>query len=585
MSQSENDHIRKYLNYYIALQGNVSFAVLLSGEWGCGKTWFIEQFVSEYKKNSPEGSRFLYISLYGLTSTREIDEQVFRQLHPVLSSKPMIWAGKFLTGVLKTSLKIDVGSDANSSATITPELKDADVPDYLRNTDDCVFIFDDLERCRIDGPVVLGYINSLVEHQNSKVIVIANEEELEKPTSGDNSIIQFADYWRIKEKLIGKTFRISYDLESALVSFLNELQTISARDCLEKRKAMIVDVFNRAGFRNLRHLHRAFLDFERLFSSFSEEHIRLPGFLDDLVPLFLSLSFEIQAGVLRTAHFNGFMASAFAANFDKKDDSHGKTSPATAFVKKYDLPSDYNLVFSELFWTEFFDKGFIPPMEVAEAVAKTVYAQSENTPTWLKLWYFFYLQDDEFSRLLEEMSKELENKSIRLPQEILHVGGLLLTFAELGLIRKNPEQVLQEAKSYIDQVASIDVWTDKQLARTPLLESGFGYHSSDRPEFKELYEYLKRTLVKAWQNKFPKSGSDLLASMLNSADTFVKTLSSYCDAPVLQHVSAEDFAQSLLKLENKDKGKIAKALKDRYELKEYSRYLLSESLFLKQAHN
>ena len=38
-----------------------------------------------------------------------------------------------------------------------------------------MIVFDDLERCSIDITDLLGYINSFVEHEGVKVVVLADE--------------------------------------------------------------------------------------------------------------------------------------------------------------------------------------------------------------------------------------------------------------------------------------------------------------------------------------------------------------------------------------------------------------------------
>lgn len=43
---------------------------------------------------------------------------------------------------------------------------------------DWLICFDDLERCGLPINEILGYINSLVEHNMCKVIILANEEEI-----------------------------------------------------------------------------------------------------------------------------------------------------------------------------------------------------------------------------------------------------------------------------------------------------------------------------------------------------------------------------------------------------------------------
>ena len=43
-----------------------------------------------------------------------------------------------------------------------------------------IFIFDDLERCSLPINEILGYINSLVEHESEKVLIVANQQAIRK---------------------------------------------------------------------------------------------------------------------------------------------------------------------------------------------------------------------------------------------------------------------------------------------------------------------------------------------------------------------------------------------------------------------
>ena len=42
-----NKHIVEFLENYIGLSNNPEYAVMLKGEWGCGKTWFIKSFIKK----------------------------------------------------------------------------------------------------------------------------------------------------------------------------------------------------------------------------------------------------------------------------------------------------------------------------------------------------------------------------------------------------------------------------------------------------------------------------------------------------------------------------------------------------------
>lgn len=203
-NKSINSHIEDYLDYYCSLSHAPGFAVLLKGQWGCGKTWFIEKYRDKLKAKK---QKCLYVSLNGITSFTEIGEAFLQQLNPFWASKEMAIARKVLTGFVKGTLKIDLNNDGKDDGTWSFGIPDINVPEYLKITSETILIFDDLERCKIDISNLLGYINNFVEHDDLKVIIVANEDELLKPdinnSSKDNSS---TSYKVIKEKLIGKTF-------------------------------------------------------------------------------------------------------------------------------------------------------------------------------------------------------------------------------------------------------------------------------------------------------------------------------------------------------------------------------------------
>jgi len=149
-----NKHIEDYLDYYLNSKFNPEFAVLLQGEWGCGKTWFIKNYLKEYFKEKK--SKYLYITLYGVSTINEIEDQMFQQLHPILSSKPLALTGKIMSGVLKASLKIDLG---DNELNIDSKMPDKTLKQFMINTKDPLVVFDDFERSAMKIKILMGYIN------------------------------------------------------------------------------------------------------------------------------------------------------------------------------------------------------------------------------------------------------------------------------------------------------------------------------------------------------------------------------------------------------------------------------------------
>lgn len=71
-----NDHINMNLEKYIDLD-NLEYAILLSGKWGSGKTYFIDTFIEKHQKDE---LKFIKISLFGLNQLTEINQKIIFKL-------------------------------------------------------------------------------------------------------------------------------------------------------------------------------------------------------------------------------------------------------------------------------------------------------------------------------------------------------------------------------------------------------------------------------------------------------------------------------------------------------------------------
>ncbi len=77
----------KFLEMYCGFPHAPRYAVLLKGPWGAGKTYFVKKFFSAARSSGAKREEFkhLYVSLYGMASTKQVEAECFRQLHPILS--------------------------------------------------------------------------------------------------------------------------------------------------------------------------------------------------------------------------------------------------------------------------------------------------------------------------------------------------------------------------------------------------------------------------------------------------------------------------------------------------------------------
>lgn len=169
------DVVKEYIDDSI-----YSYAILIDGEWGSGKSYFIKEELipkieEHYKENdNTKNNKIVYISLYGIQSTEDISNQIYINL---LNRK--VNTDNKITKVISTGAKVlgDIikikGIDINISEYRDTIQSFMDLSKYT-------LVFDDLERCNCDINEVLGYINSFVEHDAIKVILVANEKEIGK---------------------------------------------------------------------------------------------------------------------------------------------------------------------------------------------------------------------------------------------------------------------------------------------------------------------------------------------------------------------------------------------------------------------
>ena len=188
------------------LKMKTSGALLLTGEWGCGKTYHIKNYVFPVIEKGDEYIPII-VSLYGETDKNNIAQKV---LFAYFDSK-----GK--------NVNIGTGTIANNLKRFSeavPFVKNyVDIEKLIIGTgenvlkliphDKLLICFDDVERMsdEINVDDFLGIINDLVENKGCKVLLIANETEIK------NGITY-------KEKTIEKTIHFTPNLNEIFDSVI-----------------------------------------------------------------------------------------------------------------------------------------------------------------------------------------------------------------------------------------------------------------------------------------------------------------------------------------------------------------------------
>lgn len=260
-----NENIVNFLNGYM-MNPDPQYAVLLKGKWGCGKTHFINHWIDAYKGNpiTEQVLEPIYVSLYGLSDTKQITTAINRVICPILYGKAAK-AGKVLAKIASAMVlkhEVDLNYDGISDLSINigiDSLSKFKSNDSLANSKK-LLIFDDLERCDIPMKKLLGYLNFFVEQCNCHLIVIGDEDKI---AEGENKKI----FGEFKEKTIGREFEIATDIHSALDTFVNQTPK---NDFVVGHQEQIEKFFAMTECDNLRILRQALWDFSRFEESMTD---------------------------------------------------------------------------------------------------------------------------------------------------------------------------------------------------------------------------------------------------------------------------------------------------------------------------
>ncbi|PEJ12119.1 P-loop NTPase fold protein [Bacillus toyonensis] len=308
-----------------------SYAILLNGKWGSGKTYFWENVLKEKIEK-----KTIYVSLYGINSTEEISKRIalgrWENVQKLNESK---WGGR-MTELTKATFGI-------LKSVEIPFVKEISLPkidfDQFFDYTNTVLCFDDLERANIDVNEILGYINNFVEHDGIKVIIIGNEEEIAERLNEQNLELKMLttyfylekgnlnniqpskeeqisindlmtnklrelfhkknEYNRIKEKLIGKTLTIQIEERPLIQDIIHDTKETELQSFLEYNIEIIETTFKKSGTKNIRILKQGLEDFELIHKNFKKYKYESNVMLQSILKFVIAASFAIKTDMPR----------------------------------------------------------------------------------------------------------------------------------------------------------------------------------------------------------------------------------------------------------------------------------------------
>ena len=533
-SMKDNWQLSKYLIEYIKMK-KPQFAVMITGKWGCGKTYYINHQIEEWKKYKNKTDKDsielkpIYISVNGLHSISDVARKIRTALYPILYSKGVAVAKKVALTGLQILAKTKVDFDKDGSGEELDGFLDAEgIIEIFKNDSDSIkgdriLIFDDLERCKVPLDELFGFINGVVEHSDSKVILVCEEDKLKKSADKDELKVSYKDF---KEKLVGQTFSLAVDYAGMAESFINA----SKNKILIENKNLIVELFVASRCENLRLIKHCLIDIKRLFEQISrdvEENPNYQVFVSNVIAYLVITSLEERYGNLDIEKFQSFDFSE-----EGKRANNQLESKYLSILQRFQMYSSvYTIPISQLL-------GFI----------RTGYLESPE--------YLF--------------KKELEYAF-----EVAHLSGILLSLEKRGLVKLSRSFVVSTAKKNIECIYKTypDDWS-----RVMLNGQGYEFKESGSAEMKAILSYAamlfqkrvnkleKEYVMKVWNSLGPDTTRDSLNAQFDQPTPTRRC--HYSDESIFTQVSPRVMANKIVALPNAAKEEFASFLIERYYLPE-----------------
>jgi hypothetical protein len=555
MTSLPNEHILSYIQQFLAREP--SFALMVSGEWGTGKTFLVKSFFRER-------TDYLYVSLNGTTKANEIVERLYFAAFPVLADKTMR----------------ALGSIARSVAGVFRVKSDLKMDDLLDLDKYRILIFDDLERTSMKPEEFLGFINNFVEHDSKHVILIANETELSKREN----------YNQIREKVVGFSLDVKPDFEAALAGLRPSFSPPYAQ-FLERAHDNLMKALNEADLKNIRVAKYVLAEFADIFEQISGTNIGD----DEATQMFLAffvLDYAYKTGMISRQDIAQRNTDDFTLAFMR-----GREGYEPSVIDRLDDAHPNIDVFSSSFDNEYLESKICDGFHNSEKLSRTLgdisgRSNPEENPEWRNLWYLIHQSDEVIDESFSRMMRNFHDRTYDEAGAIFHVFGLLHRMQEAGLLEWKTERITRECKKFI-----LDKFKDRSL---PILASdfisglrhgsahGLGFTAIREPSFQEIATFYRaksnelkdallleeiKTLIDASQFDVGQFRSIILQGARDD---------NVYSRPFLHLINATKFAESVMKEEADQQFEILSGLGSRYEQSPYVEVRSTEAPWLRK---
>lgn len=486
--------VERYLSKH-----NTNFSLLITGGWGAGKTYYIQNHLFENIQDEMRLNKeisVIYVSLNGISKIEEISEQI------ILNRLKINNKANVGYGLVKSAINILGSVPGLSSGWFGDALTTAvdgakNIANTILNFDNYVIVLDDLERLdpelRIEK--VMGFLNTNLLEKGIKTLLVANESEL----------LNNSNYAKIKEKFIERTVVYKQDIKEMLLPFVNTFldkeKLSEVIYYIEHDMDEIKRLIQVTGCENLRTLRFSIENFASIFSVLSHHnltklHIR------EIFMCTLTLSMQYKLGLsklnesaenLRSCHSKERMEQSIKEAITQNQE----LTYAQAFYRDYLLDKEAPWIFYSSIY-DFVSFGALNEEWLNQEYSMyKMYVADECEEKLRKLQKYEELELDELRFTFDEILR-FAGEGIYSTWTYVSLAEKLIAFKEKGLIETTIEDNYELLKSGMQISTKREYNLDKPLWGSYIHFFGPGIKNS---YYEKLYYLHKQSWEKYLTDK------------------------------------------------------------------------------------
>lgn len=566
----KNNNLQNYLDYYTKLEAP-GFAVLVTGEWGSGKTY---QVLNAINKDLQ-----CHVSLFGISDSQEVYSTVFAKMYP----------GKNLTKKILDLTK-DLTSEINGVTFGAGTLAGSILSPLIKHTVDRtkIIIFDDLERCSMPNKDILGVINQYIEHHQCKVIILAHDKQTHN------------DFIATKEKIIGHTIEVVPQIDEAAKFFFSENYKLNN---FNQIKPHIINAFNKTNCKSLRILKYVINDCDRLLSCLEPVHIKNTLAMKALFNFFCIVNIEHKLGNITINDIEempeDYLQYSIYIQQEKNDnpEENDLTKKRRIFYQKYDETDLRTKIISTDLLAKIIKTGYYSKKEIIDSInLSQFFIRQHKIPPWRTIINFDHMESVMVKNAISEMFEGFNHFKITDIGEMMHSFSLSYFLSDENEIGITFDELLESQIAYINELLKKELLPPESLYFDPfeddIYERAYGFSYWTRESYSDYIDqvitHLKKSRRKSKTNKYHSFAIEILSALDNDLEHFKFLLLGngtapglYSNVDVLKTIPPEDFILHWLMLPIESWNKVRMILNARYKGASFN-ILKNEQLWLNE---